>query len=109
MKIWYESEDGVFFDDEGKCYEHEQKQKHTHLNSIVFFDKEENKYTIGEDIFNDDIYQKAEKVIIHNEEEYNDFAWIADECGWAEFYLIKEPGEWIRREELWDGRWERKE
>ena len=109
MKIWYESDDGVFFDSEDDCYRHEQTLIHNHLNTITFFDKENHKYTIGENIFDDDIYQKAERVIIHNEEEFNDFSWLADECGWAEFYLISGVGEWIREESQWEGRWKRKE
>ena len=105
MKIWYESDDGIFFEDELDCEMHEQKQKHTHLNTIIFFDKENVSYNISENIYDDEIYQHAEKVIIHNKEELADFIWLADECGWAEFYQITEPGSWIREERNWDGRW----
>ena len=108
MKIWYESEDGILFDKEDDCYVHEQKQKHTHLNTIDFFDKENNRYTIGDNIFDDNVYYDAERIIIHNKDEYNDFTWLADECGWAEFNLINDVGEWVREEKSWDGKWNKK-
>lgn len=107
MKIWYESEDGVFFESEDDCYAHEQKQKHVHLNTIIFFDKQGVKYVIGDDIFDDDIYQNAERIIIHSIEELVDFIWLSEECGWTEFSQITSVGEWIREEKHWDGYWQK--
>jgi hypothetical protein len=110
MKIWYESEDGIYFEDEYECEAHEQKLAHPNLNTIVFFDLENEEYTIGDNILDEDIYQRAEKVIIHNERELNDFMWLADECGWSEFTQIEEIGEWNRyTTDSWsDGRWSKK-
>lgn len=108
MKIWYEAEDGTFFEYEDDCYRHEVTLKHNHLHTIVFFNGEGKKYTIGDDIFDDDIYQKAEKVIIHTTEELVDFIWLSEECGWTEFSQITSVGEWIRQERGWvDGYWEK--
>ena len=109
MKIWYESEDGIYFEDEDECVAHEKKLDHPHLSTIVFFNLKGEKYTIGDNIFDDDIYQHAEKVIIHDESELADFIWLAEEAGWAEFYQIKEVGEWNRYEDSWNGRWLKKE
>lgn len=109
MKIWYESKDGIYFEDEDKCKAHEDKLNHPHLGTIIFFNLEGKQYSIGDDIFDEDIYQKAEKVIIHNELELADFMWLVDETGWAEFNQIKEVGEWNRYENSWNGRWLKKE
>ena len=110
MKIWYESEDGVFFDDEDDCYVHEQKQKHNHLNTIIFFDENDKQYTIGENIFDEEIYQKAEKIIIHSLEELADLLWLSVENGWCEFEQIKKIGTWIRKENGFrDGIWKLEE
>lgn len=107
MKIWYEAKDGTFFDNEDDCYSYEQKFEHTHLNTIIFFDEKGKEYTVGEDIFDDDVYQLANRVIIHNAEELSDFIWLSEECGWTEFFQITDVGEWIREEENWNGYWER--
>lgn len=109
MIIKYESEDGLLFDNEEDCYIHEAIQKHCHLKTIAFFNKENELYTIGENILDDDIYQKAERIIIHNLEELADFLWLSVENGWCEFEQIKKVGEWTRREgNFLDGIWELK-
>lgn len=109
MKVWYESEDGIFFDNEDDCYKHEQKLEHNNLSTIVFFDKNNNMYSIGENIFDEDIYQKAEKVIIHNTQELADFWWLTIESGWCEFEQIKGVGEWIREDRgSYSGIWRNK-
>lgn len=105
MKILYQSFDGTIFEDETECYCHEMKQEHSHLKNIVFFNAENQEYKIEDDLFDDDIYQKAEKVIIHNGNELADFVWLIDETGWTEFYQITEVGTWIRKESSWNGRW----
>lgn len=107
MKIWYEADDGTFFEDEDDCYMHEQTLKHQHLNTIIFFDKEGNKYTTESNFFNDDIYQRAERVIIHSIEELADFIWLVEETGWTEFTQIDSVGEWVRHEKHLDGYWEK--
>lgn len=106
MKIRYESEDGLLFDNEEDCYAYEAKQKHCHLKTIAFFDRDNNQYSIEEeDIFNDDVYHKAEQVVIHDMDELNDFIWLAEECGWCEFTQLIRPGIWIRKSTRWGGEW----
>ena len=109
MKIIYEAFDGKQFETEDECYSYEAFYEHPYLHSIVFYDKNDNKYLIGNDIFVDSIYQEAEKIRIHNENEIKDLLWLADQCGWCEFEDITEPGFWIRKELnfLGDAEWEK--
>ena len=93
MRILYESEDGLLFDDENDCYNYEASQKHCHLKTIAFFDEAGNQYSVENDIFNDEVYQKAETVIIHDTDELNDLLWLAEECGcrqlWRQLVLYR--------------------
>ena len=115
MKIWYESEDGKFFDNKLDCEVHELKLIHTHLDKISFYSKENNKYIeyhidYNQDITSDDYYQKCEKINIHNEDEFQDLMWLSKYCGWIEFEQFTQPGIWIRHEDnhkIINGVWRR--
>ena len=109
MKILYQSNDGLIFDSEFLCLNHENSLIHSSLFSIVFYNKTNTPYKIRkENLYDDEIYQQCEKVIIHNHEELDDFIWLAEECGWCEFGNINSIGTWIRKtNDFNEGRWER--
>ena len=97
MEILYKAFDGMIFKDEEECIDYENIMLHPNLFTIKFLDENENPYYIcKEDIYDDDIYQKAEMVTIHSEDEYKDFLWLTEECGWGEFMDITSPGVWKR-------------
>ena len=98
MKILYQAEDGTIFDDEDKCYAYETVNKFPELFLIDFYDINNNLYHINKaDPFNDDIYNRCEKIHIHNDVELSILHWISTECGWCEFEdQITEPGIWVR-------------
>lgn len=112
MKILYEAFDGTIFKDRDECEKYENTELHPNLFTIKFLDENENPYYIRkENIYDDDVYQKAERVEINNENEYKDFAWLVEECGWCEFMDIKTPGLWERtilHGVLSDGIWEKR-
>ena len=98
MKIIYEAIDGKQFDSQTKCEEYEAIMQHTHLDTIDFYDEDNECYHIDYDhLFDDSVYQHAEKIRIRSAEELEDFAWLKDECGWIEFDQIKGCGLWIRQ------------
>lgn len=103
MKIIYVSDDGKQFDNEDDCYIYESILAHPNLKNVCFYDIDGNEYhaDISLDTYDDDsIYQKGEKVVIHNEEELKDFLWISHDAGWCEFYaFINAVGTWVRKEE----------
>ena len=47
-------------------------------------------------MFDDHIYNDAEKIVVHNTEEVDALLWIADYTGWCEFEQITSPGTWVR-------------
>ena len=98
MKILYQAEDGKIFDDEDKCYAYETVNKFPELFLIDFYDIDNNLYHINKaDPFNDDIYNRCEKIHIHNDVELSILHWISIECGWCEFEdQITEFGIWVR-------------
>jgi len=107
MKILYQSNDGLIFDSEFLCLNHENSLIHSALFSIVFYDKTNTPYKIRkENLYDDEVYQQCEKVIIHNHEELDDFMWLAEECGWCEFEDINSIGTWIRKTNNFnEGKW----
>ncbi len=111
MKILYQSNDGLIFDSESLCLNHENSLIHSALFSIVFYNKTNTPYKIEKkDIYNDEVYQQCEKVIIHNNKELDDFMWLAEECGWCEFEDINSTGTWIRKTNSFNrGEWEKYE
>lgn len=113
MEILYRAVDGHIFLNEDDCYTYESTLTHQNLFTIEFFNEKDNRYFIRRNnIFDEDVYNQAEKVIIHNIDELNDFKWLAEECGWCEFAKdgdIDSPGIWVRKETDWthDGVWEK--
>lgn len=108
MKIWYEAADGEMFDSEDLCLSHEASLTHKHLKDIDFYSEHDHSlYSIDmNNVFNDRTYVICEKMVIHNLDELTDLLWLADECGWSEFYeQINKPGTWIRFEEGGEGFW----
>ena len=108
MKILYQAEDGKIFEDEDKCYNYEYILIFPELFRINFYDKDGNLYYLDKnDIFDDDIYNLAEKVNVHNKEEVAALHKLAFECGWCEFDQIIAPGIWIREEnnDKLEGKW----
>ena len=105
----YEAFDGKRFDNEDECMNYEAVNFHPNVFKIIFIDKDNNIYPIDKnDIFNDNIYQKCEEIYIPNEESLKDLLWLAEECGWEEFYDFSKPGHWKRSEDLktlWLTKW----
>ena len=98
MTTLYKAFDGTIFENEWECETYENKLIHFHLKDISFYTIDNHEYFI-EDDFSDDIYNNCYKVIIHNSDEFNDFIWLAEYCGWCEFYeQITGPGTWVRHE-----------
>ena len=97
MEILYKAFDGKIFTDEYECEKYEAiNYTHMDIYGLTFLDKDDNEIVLGDDPFDDDIYGKAETVIIHNEAEADDLFWLAKECGWIEFEDIDSPGTWKR-------------
>lgn len=111
MRILYIANDGTEFENEWDCEAYEEAQNHPEITNVVFYDKNNCPYKVGSDLFDDDIYNDCEKVLIHDEKEYEAFQWLARECGWCEFQnQIKSPGLWVRHSEektLLEASWER--
>ena len=111
MKIIFVANDGKQFDDEWECEQYEASLIHTHLTSIIFYNADGETYRIDtkdyKNMFDEDIYNDAEKVIIHTEEELADFLWLTETCGWIEFNQIDSVGTWVRHvgEAWYDGEW----
>lgn len=107
MQILYKAIDGKIFDNEDECLLYENKNNYSDLKNIEFYSEDGTKCYIDlNDIYNDNIYQFAEKVIIHNQNEFKCFIWLAEECGWCEFYdQITSPGTWVRLKEGLQGIW----
>lgn len=97
MKIIYEAFDGKQFYTREGCERYEDSFHLKDACKITFFDIKDNPYTIDPSLPDDeDIYDNAEKVIIHNENELKGFLTWAKDCGWCEFYDFDSPGIWIR-------------
>ena len=99
MDIIYRAFDGKDFNNEEECLNYENSIIHPNLFTIHFFNKDtkEDYYINKDDIYDDQVYYKADKIIIHNKDEYEDFAWLAKECGWIEFDDINTFGLWERK------------
>ena len=116
MKIWYEANDGEFFDNAWECELHELILIHTHLDKISFYTKKDNEYIeyhidYTKDITCDDTYQHCDRIHIHDEYEFLDLIWLSKYCGWSEFTeQITQPGIWTRYEDKENsiGVWKRK-
>ena len=93
MRVVYIAEDGKKFDDEFECQDYEWKLKHTtHLKDIHLFDKDGNEL---EDIFSDDTYDNADKVIVLTDEAIKDLQELAEYTGFICYDSITSPGEWM--------------
>ena len=108
MKVIFEAFDGTQFDDEEECIDYENKFEHSSVFDIAFFNKEGNEYYIS-DLYDESAYNNAERVIVHDEKELKDLAWITKENGWCEFEQIDDVGEWVRFESdgTYEGTWMR--
>ena len=109
MNILYEADDGTIFDNEYDCLFYEEKKDHLNLEGILIYTK--NNVILGfdlDDLLNEKYYYQSEKVILHNEKEFKDFIWLAEYCGWCEWYdFITSPGIWVRYEENGNGCWKK--
>lgn len=100
MKVIFEAIDGQRFDDLDECEEYEWKYNHPNIITVSFFDKNKKEYHINmHNVFDDEVYNNAFSVDIHNENELADFAALTEYCGWCEFEDIDSPGVWIRFED----------
>lgn len=107
MKVVYIANDGTEFDDEWDCEVYEAGIEHAGLLDIEFYDVNDQLYQIDKlSVFDEWVYNKAEKVVIPTQKAYDDFAWLTEETGWCEWEDITEPGIWVRHEdERGNARW----
>lgn len=108
MEILYRADDGTIFTDQYECENYENTLNHENLYTIEFIDKDNVLYLIDKNFITDeDVYDGAEAVVIHDKDELKDFQWLAEYCGWYEWYDITEPGTWkrIETEPYHEGKW----
>ena len=99
MKVIYIADDGKEFDNEWDCMDYEWKLNHTHLNDIVFYDKDHNEL---KEIFLHDIYTITEKVVVPNKEALEDLHEFAEYTGFCCYYSIEDVGVWYFDEDIGD-------
>ena len=110
MRCVYIADDGREFDDEYDCEMYEGALLHPNLLNITFYNECGESYKIRHHNINDDaIYDTCERIDIHNDKEAADLRWLAEECGWCEFYEITSMGVWERHtDDYGNGFWTRK-
>lgn len=104
MRILYIADDGTEFANEYDCEMYEDLQCYPSQFTIDFYDAKGRLYRIPNDYYYDDrefdeIYQRAEKVVIHNQSEFEALMHLRDIYGWCEFDDITGPGTWVRKSE----------
>lgn len=103
MRILYIADDGTEFTDEWDCEMYEDLQHYPSQFTIDFYDAKGRLYRIQPSLLDgkgfDEIYQKAEKVVIHNQSEFEALAHLTNIGGWCEFDDITGPGTWVRKSE----------
>lgn len=88
---------GMIFEDMLKCMSYEAEIFHPALFNISFFDRGGNLYHIQKgNVFDEAIYDKAEKIVITSNKELEDLYWYTGETGWCEFEQIDSVGTWKR-------------
>lgn len=92
MRVVYIADDGKEFDDEFDCKDYEWGLNHPHLKDIHIYD-ENNKEM--ENIFLDDTYNRAAKIIVQNNNAVKDLQELARHIGFCCYEDITECGEWI--------------
>ncbi len=106
MRIVYIADDGTQFDDEWECESYEKCITHQAMYGIQFFNNKDRDFyhiTKGNE-FSDDIYQRADVVVVHSDEELKCLQWLTDYCGWLEFKMILSTGTWLREpDEFFNG------
>jgi hypothetical protein len=103
MRVIYVADDGKEFDNEYDCERYEDLQHYPSQFTIDFYDDKDRLYHLQPSLDDkgfDEIYQKAEKVIIHNQSEFEALAHLTNIYGWCEFDDITGPGTWVRKSEL---------
>ena len=91
MRIVYIADDGTQFDDEWDCRDYEFR-KGLDLCDIEVYD--ENGLRLM-NIFDEDNYYKAAKVIVKTERAVSDLRKIVDYTGFMEYGCIVSPGVWV--------------
>ena len=96
MRIVYIADDGTHFDDEYECRDYEWMQRHRALNDVVIFDKDGNWL---KDIFSEDTYSKAMKIVVPNRAASLAFIDLAQYTGFCTYEDINRAGIWVWDEE----------
>ena len=91
MRIVYIADDGTQFDDEWDCRDYEFR-KTLDLCDIEVYD--ENGLRLM-DVFDEDAYNKAVKVVAKTEKAVSDLHKIVDYTGFVVYGDIDSPGTWI--------------
>lgn len=92
MRVIYIADDGKEFNEEYECLEYEWKLNHPFLKDIILYDEHDEKL---DDIFSEDTYNMAEKIIVPNKMALNDIRELSDYTGFCAYDDIVECGEWV--------------
>ena len=95
MTIVYIADDGTHFDNEWECRDYEWKLKHPHLKDVHIFDENDKEFF---DLFSDDTYHGAQRVVITTQEAILDFIEFARDTGFCAYDDIIRVGEWVFNE-----------
>jgi hypothetical protein len=102
MKIIYESFDGIQFENEIDCIEHEWRKDHPLLNNILMYEDGGTPITNPLD---EDNYFKCVKVIVHSDEEVATLHDLVEFTGFEEYERIDSPGIWRWKREDENPNW----
>lgn len=97
MEIIYKSFDGIIFDNECACLDHEWKKEHEQgLKDITFWDFQKQELT---NKFSEDTYSTAYYINIASEEGLKALHELADYTGYCSYSDPDSVGSWIWSED----------
>lgn len=92
MKILYKSDDGMIFDNEFDCIDHEWRLKHDKsIRLIEFYDKEGN---IIDDKLSENSYNTVQTIVVPTIEALNTLRQIAEYTGFCNYFDVEDIGKW---------------
>ena len=91
MRTVYIADDGKEFTDAFECEDYEWMQNHKDLRNVTFYSEDG---TILTDIFSEDTYGSADKVLVPNNAAVKDLHEFGEYTGFCCYEDITEPGEW---------------
>ena len=92
MRVIYIADDGKEFDDEFECEHYEWALDHPHIKEIVCYDRNGN---VLEDIFSQDTYETAMKIVVPTDEAAKELREVGRYCGFCNYIDIESAGVWV--------------